>query len=155
MYAGFWQRAGAYLLDGIVGNLIIFVFLFFMAGVDLLVRSIGMDESVRQFVIGSISFVVYLSSNWLYYAVMESSGTQATLGKMAVGIVVTDQEYKRISFGRATVRYFASLLSILIFFIGFIIAGFTEKKQALHDFLAGTYVLKKEAGQAADRPAAS
>jgi uncharacterized RDD family membrane protein YckC len=81
--------------------------------------------------------------NWLYYAIFESSSWQATLGKKALGLEVTDLAGNRISFGRATGRFFAKIISTLILFIGYIMAGFTEKKQALHDILAGTLVIRK------------
>jgi uncharacterized RDD family membrane protein YckC len=81
--------------------------------------------------------------NWLYYALLESSTWQATLGKKALGLEVTDVEGRRISFGRATGRFFAKIISALILFIGFIMAGFTERKQALHDMIAGTLVIRK------------
>jgi uncharacterized RDD family membrane protein YckC len=80
--------------------------------------------------------------NWLYYALLESSFKQATLGKMALGLKVTDMEGKRISFGQATGRYFAKILSGLILCIGYLMAAFTEKKQALHDIIVGTLVVK-------------
>jgi uncharacterized RDD family membrane protein YckC len=76
---------------------------------------------------------------------MESSPKQGTLGKMALGIVVTDMDSRRISFGRATGRYFAKILSGLILGIGFLMVAFTEKKQGLHDILAGTLVVKGSA----------
>jgi uncharacterized RDD family membrane protein YckC len=81
--------------------------------------------------------------NRLYYALLESSTWQGTLGKRALGLEVTDLEGRRISFGRATGRFFAKIISALILWIGFIMAGFTEKKQALHDMIAGTLVIRK------------
>jgi uncharacterized RDD family membrane protein YckC len=74
---------------------------------------------------------------------MESSSKQATLGKLALGIVVTDLNGNRISFGRATGRYFGKIVSGMIFAIGYIMAGFTEKKQALHDMIASCLVVLK------------
>jgi uncharacterized RDD family membrane protein YckC len=74
---------------------------------------------------------------WLYYAVLESSKNQATMGKIAVRIAVTDLHGHRITFSRATLRFFAKVLSILTFFIGFIIIAFTRQKQGLHDIIAG------------------
>jgi uncharacterized RDD family membrane protein YckC len=88
--------------------------------------------------------VVVLSVvQWLYYAIMESSSKQGTLGKMALGLQVTDMQGSRISFGRATGRYFAKIISGAIFMIGYIMAGFTQQKQALHDILAGCLVVKR------------
>jgi uncharacterized RDD family membrane protein YckC len=82
-------------------------------------------------------------AGWLYFAMMESSNKMATLGKMAIGIKVTDLNGNRISFGRATGRYFAKILSGMILMIGYIMAGFTEKKQALHDMIASCLVVMK------------
>jgi len=79
---------------------------------------------------------------WLYEAYFISSPKQATPGKMAMGIVVTDANGTRISFGRATGRYLIKVLISGIFFIGYIVAFFTEKRQALHDIVASTLVVK-------------
>jgi uncharacterized RDD family membrane protein YckC len=93
----------------------------------------------------SILFLVpvILILDWLYFALMESSSKRATLGKMALGIIVTDLEGKRISFGRATGRFFSKILSGIIIYIGFIMVPFTDKKQGLHDMIAGTLVIAK------------
>jgi uncharacterized RDD family membrane protein YckC len=74
---------------------------------------------------------------------MESSSYQGTIGKKILGIKVIDMNGNRISFVKATVRYFSKLLSALIIGIGFLMAGFTNKKQALHDLIAETLVVKK------------
>ncbi len=87
--------------------------------------------------------IVHIAIFWLYFALMESSKFQGTIGKIVLGIIVTDIDGNRISFARATGRYFGKILSGLILFIGYIMAGFTEKKQALHDMMAGTLVWKK------------
>ena len=82
-------------------------------------------------------------ANWLYFASFESSRWQATPGKRALGLFVTDLAGKRVSFARASGRYFGKLLSEFIFFFGFLMAGFTKRKQALHDYLSGCLVLRK------------
>jgi uncharacterized RDD family membrane protein YckC len=79
---------------------------------------------------------------WLYEALMTSSSKQGTLGKMAFGMKVTDMSGARISFGRSTGRFFAKILSGMILNIGYIMAGFTDRKQALHDMIAGTLVVR-------------
>ncbi len=81
---------------------------------------------------------------WLYFAGMESSAKQGTLGKLALGIKVTDTAGMPIGFGRATGRHFGKILSTLIVLIGFIMAGVTERKQALHDLLAECLVVNRE-----------
>jgi len=87
---------------------------------------------------GSV-FVLY----WLYFALMDSSSTQGTLGKMAVGIKVCDMNGQRLSFGHATGRYFAKILSGLTLMVGYVMVAFTEKKQGLHDMVASTLVVRK------------
>jgi uncharacterized RDD family membrane protein YckC len=88
-------------------------------------------------------FAVIAAAGWLYFALMESSSKQGTLGKMALSIMVTDVNGNRITFGRATGRYFGKFLSGLILYIGYIMVAFTEKKQGLHDMIAGTLVVNK------------
>ena len=122
-YAGFWRRFVAWVID-----LVILIVIGFIVNLIL-----------AEWLASTIS--VFLG--WLYFAGMESSTRQATLGKGAMGIFVTDMDGRRISFLRATGRYFAKILSALIFMIGYIMAAFTARKQALHDILASTLVLKK------------
>ncbi|QIG54977.1 RDD family protein [Altererythrobacter sp. BO-6] len=72
---------------------------------------------------------------------------QGTPGKRALGLIVTDLDGGRISPMRAVGRYFAKILSTIILFIGFIMIGFTERKQGLHDMIAGTLVQKANPGE--------
>ena len=88
---------------------------------------------------GSVFEVI---AGWLYFALMESSSSQATIGKMALSLRVTDLSGERVTFGRASGRHFAKWISILTFFVGFMMAGWTAKKQALHDMIAGTLVVR-------------
>jgi Tfp pilus assembly major pilin PilA len=81
---------------------------------------------------------------WLYFALQESSAAQATLGKRALGIKVTDEHAERISFARATGRFFGKIISALIANIVFMLAGWTERKQALHDMMASTFVVFRD-----------
>lgn len=118
-YAGFWKRFAAILIDGIILGVI--------------------NGILGKLSTGYISIL----TSWVYYAVCESSSAQATIGKMVLGIKVTDLDGNRISFGRATGRYFGKMISALILMIGFIMAGFTERKQALHDMIASTLVVNK------------
>lgn len=134
MYAGFWRRFAAWILDGLLLSLVTLPFtLQFDGGVAA--------EAARTSAAGTISTVV----GWLYFALMESSAKQATVGKMALGIIVTDLEGRRLGFGRATGRYFAKILSALILGIGFLMVAFTERKQGLHDMVASCLVVKGEA----------
>jgi uncharacterized RDD family membrane protein YckC len=88
-------------------------------------------------------FAVMVFAAWLYFAGMESSGLQATLGKASMGIYVTDLRGMRASFPRTTIRHWARIVSTLIVFIGYLMAMFTPRRQALHDMLAGCLVLKR------------
>jgi len=127
LYAGFWRRGAAYFMDGLV--------LLIPAWI---IGWVLHDNAV-------LSFVGQLVLYWLYTALLESSATQATLGKKMFGTKVTDLEGGRISFLRASGRYFGMFLSALILGIGFLLAAFTAKKQALHDMLAGCVVVRTEA----------
>ena len=80
---------------------------------------------------------------WLYYALLESSKLQGTLGKVALNIRVTDLGGRRISFARASGRFFGRVLSNLTLGIGYLIQVFTQRRQALHDLLAGTLVVRR------------
>jgi uncharacterized RDD family membrane protein YckC len=141
-YAGFWKRFAAYFIDEIILNFIaIIVILAVAALVGVPMGLSGIDEDfIAPLVVFYFVIIVFLL-NWLYHTVLESSSRQATLGKMAMGIVVTDMEGGRISFGRANGRFWSKILSGLFFSIGYIIAGFTERKQALHDLIAATLVV--------------
>lgn len=130
-YAGFWRRFVASLIDGIV----IWIAFF------LLTYLLGIETMSENFNINPIPNFISILLGWLYYTLMESSVRQATLGKMAIGIVVTDINGGRISFARATGRHFCKILSALILLIGYIMAGFTPRKQALHDMIADCLVI--------------
>ncbi|WP_395330908.1 RDD family protein [Novosphingobium sp. BL-8H] len=141
-YGGFWWRVLAYLID--------FVILYIATIFVMMIFGLGMGSSFMAFqqnpgaVVGYVMLnsLVSLVLNWLYFAVLESSPWQGTVGKLAVGLVVTDVNGNRISFLRATGRYFAKILSGIILCIGYIMVGFTERKQGLHDIIASTLVYK-------------
>ena len=86
---------------------------------------------------------INLLVSWMYFALLQSSAKQATVGKMALNLIVTDLNGDRLTFARASLRYFSKILSSAIFMIGYIMAAFTEKHQALHDLIANTYVIRK------------
>jgi uncharacterized RDD family membrane protein YckC/Tfp pilus assembly major pilin PilA len=131
MYAGFWRRMAAWILD--------FIAIILIIAVWALVLSVIENKQQASLLILFASLLV----PWLYFALMESSSMQATLGKAAVGIQVTDLKGERVGFGRATGRYFGKIPSSLIFNIGFAMAGFTERRQALHDKIANTLIVHK------------
>jgi len=137
-YAGFWKRFCATLVDGIIVNIIASLSGFILG--FILGMLIGSSES-SQALAKILGGILGIAISWLYFASMESSSEQATLGKQALGIKVTNLEGKPISFEQATGRHFAKILSTLILLVGYIMAAFTKKKQALHDILASTLVV--------------
>ncbi len=142
-YGGFWIRFVAVIIDAIVVGLVTGpVSLIIGAALGLAGHAVSMPNEGAQLASFVITFAFSTLANWIYEAAMESSKYQATLGKMALGLKVTDLEGRRISFLRATARHFAKILSGLILMIGFIMAGFTERKQGLHDMIAGTLVVR-------------
>ena len=140
LYAGFWKRFAALVIDYFI---LMAAFLFTSAVIGLLIGSPGGANEESDSVSGIAATVIW----WLYYAIMESSERQATLGKMAVGIKVVDRQGGRISFARATGRHFAKLLSGLILFLGYLMAAFTSRKQALHDMVASCLVVNRAASE--------
>lgn len=140
VYAGFWKRFAAFILD-----YIIVLALAMMAGAVIgLIYGVGAGAPTEDAASG-LGAIAGLLVWWLYYALMESSSKQATLGKMALGIRVVDREGNAVSFARATGRNLAKLLSGMILMIGYLMAGFTSRKQALHDLVAGCLVVNRGA----------
>ncbi len=142
-YAGFWLRLAAYVLDSLLLGLTAGVAVF----MPLMGRgAISADNPWEVYTGTTPQFfalrLLILMIQWVYFALLESSPWQASLGKRMLGLKVTDLEGRRISFGRASARYFCTLLSGFILMIGFIMIAFTQKKQALHDILTGCLVIK-------------
>ena len=134
MYAGFWKRLAAVMLD-----LMILLVPMLVAGV---VVALVTGPKSTATAAADLSTIAVL---WLYFAGMESSRKQATLGKIAFGIRVVDLDGRRISFLRATGRLVAKTLSVLSLFVGFLMAAIPRRKQALHDIVAGCLVVNAEA----------
>jgi uncharacterized RDD family membrane protein YckC len=130
-YAGFWIRFVAYLIDAIILGVISFA-------INLL---IGFPSPFSGEVVSPWQNWLSTLMGFLYFALLESGNMQATVGKRALGLIVTNEKGRRISFLQATGRYFAKILSALILLIGFIMVGWDSKKQGLHDKLAGTLVV--------------
>jgi len=135
-YAGFRKRFSAAIIDGfilaaagfIIGGLAGFIYAY----------RTGTPEGA-----GALGNIVGVILGWLYFALMESSSKQGTLGKIALGIKVTDLSGNAISFGRATVRHLGKILSTIILLAGYLMVAFTAKKQGLHDMIAGCLVVNK------------
>ncbi len=101
-----------------------------------------MDEKQWEKLGEAIGQIMFLPAWLVYYILLESSSWQATLGKKALGMKVVTPDGGRPSFGRVAGRNTAKILSFLLLLIGFVMAGFTERKQGLHDLLANCLVVR-------------
>jgi uncharacterized RDD family membrane protein YckC len=139
LYGGFWRRFIAILIDTVVldvGAGIVFTGAYAVLGNPM--TDDGGIQPVYLFL-----YLLFGVASWLYFTLMESGPAQATLGKQALSIKVTDMDGKRIGFGRANGRFFAKLISYMIpLGIAFMMAGWTRRKQALHDMIASTLVIR-------------
>lgn len=139
VYAGFWLRFAAYLIDTVILSLV-FVPVGFVLGIVMAATDNARDPDLMVVFNGLINLASFVAG-WLYSSLLESSSWQGTVGKKLCGLRVTDMDGYQISFGKATGRYFGKILSSLICLVGFIMVAFTEKHQGLHDLLAGTLVV--------------
>jgi uncharacterized RDD family membrane protein YckC len=148
-YGGFWRRLWSHMIDRFILGVVFMPVGFMVLAPMMATESIGWTDTdlpaeAITTLLGATLAVVFLAllGSWLYYALMQSSSRQATLGQMALGIRVTDLEGRRVSFARASGRYFATVLTGLTFGIGYLIMLFTTRKQTLHDLVARTLVLR-------------
>lgn len=161
VYAGFWRRFAASVIDwavlGCVANQLYWwvvnlvywwvvnqVYLWRFAIHARIVFDLR-PESYEQakLIAYVISIPLLIVIKWSYFAGLESSPLKATIGKICLGIYVTDLDGKRISFARATGRHFGKAVSAIMLLVGFLMAGLTQEKQALHDIMAACLVLRK------------
>ena len=155
-YAGFWKRALAFFIDSLVLSIpmtIVYALILVPLGMAFArvvsnnpepSHDIIMSLMIRYFFSMGLIWLLTIVGGWLYFTLMESSKHQATLGKKALGIKVTGAQGERISFARATGRFFGKMISGMTLYFGFYMAGFTQKRQALHDLLANTFVIDKK-----------
>lgn len=143
-YAPVWRRFLASLIDISVVLLVVLpgVIAFFWV-VELVTGLLGVDRESGRFLAGIAAVLLGLIGDWLYHARMQSSPKQATYGKQFMGLKVTGLGGEPITFGQATGRHFAKFLSTFALLVGFFIAAVTRKKQALHDMVAATLVVRR------------
>ncbi|MEN8250281.1 MAG: RDD family protein [Bacteroidota bacterium] len=145
-YAGFWLRFLAFFIDTIIILLLQLILLLPFFGFIGYEMSITGLEDLNKEIIFTLAFgyyVTFMIISWLYFALFHSSSKHATPGKMIVGIRVCHAHKRDLSFSRTSLRYVSKYFSFGILLIGFIIVAFTPRKQALHDFIANTIVIKK------------
>jgi uncharacterized RDD family membrane protein YckC len=145
VFAGFWRRLWAAVLDGILLNIALLPISFMLSlpampalNEDELSPE-GLATLLGTYMTGMLAGVVI---GWLYFALLESSPKRATVGKMMLGLQVCDLGGGRLTFARATGRHFASYVSNITLSIGYLMVLFTAKRQALHDIMAGTLVVR-------------
>lgn len=131
-YGGFWARFLAYLVDSVI----FFTLLFVLAAVGAFLGPLGILLIGAACLVGPI----------LYWGVMQASARQATFGKSLLGMKVTDADGQRMSLVRSLARELAKYVSAIPLMLGFILAAFTGRKQALHDMIASTVVMRESRG---------
>lgn len=157
-YIGFFRRAIAFIIDSLIAAIIPAIICIPM--MLSVANNTNMDTNTEAGMLTLFSLaavyilwqILGLVSFWLYFALLESGHHQATWGKRLVGIKVVDYKGNRITFARATGRLFAKFLSYATLYIGFIMAGTTRRKRALHDYIAQTYVVRKNFQPGDDLP---
>jgi uncharacterized RDD family membrane protein YckC len=140
-YGGFWLRFIASLIDSVI-----LTGIYYAIAISYTLAQKGNVSAMNPLLMLKeviwwqiISFLI----TFLYFTIMESGGSMGTFGKMVMGLMVTDEKEQPISFPRAMARYFSKYISDLTLFIGYIMIGFTKKKQGLHDMIAGTLVVRR------------
>ena len=137
-FGGFWRRWAAAFIDGIV--------LFFPQAIARVALNLPLfatgesSDAVAELLVSVGTLVMY----WLYSSLLESSARQATLGQQLLGLQVMDLEGRRISFARATARYFGQILSALICGVGYLFNLWTSRRQMLHDLIAGCVIVRPD-----------
>ncbi|HXJ13185.1 MAG TPA: RDD family protein [Candidatus Limnocylindrales bacterium] len=153
-YAGFWLRVVAALIDSVIMSLalgVLLIPLFLLTGMEVhiieMVQHHGQPDPA--FIISLVAMILVFAligvlAQWLYHAYLESGERQGTWGKQALGIYVTDLIGQPVTFGRASGRFFAKIVTGMVpIGLGYIMAGFTERRQALHDMIASCLVLRR------------
>jgi uncharacterized RDD family membrane protein YckC len=153
-YAGFWLRVLAYFIDTIVLGVFAVPILIggaMLLGIGGMIEGLphnqdpfsnGMPPAFALFLMLCVG--LGLLGTWLYFAILESSEWQGTAGKKVLGLIVTDLAGQRVTFARASGRHFAKIVTSFIpLGIGYAMAGFTQKRQALHDMIASCLVLRR------------
>jgi uncharacterized RDD family membrane protein YckC len=153
-FAGFWLRVAAAIVDGVIVSValgVLLVPLFLLSGLGTTIGALTQNHGRPDpaIFIGLIGLILILTGisvlvQWLYHAYLESGERQGTWGKQVLGLYVTDLMGNPITFGHASGRFFAKIVTGMIpLGIGYIMAGFTERKQALHDMIASCLVLRR------------
>jgi uncharacterized RDD family membrane protein YckC len=142
-FAGFWLRALAYLFDTVLISLVFGLLASFYPNTFIKFPDAASTSLTSLPQLTPIAFAITITATWFYYTMFEASAWQATPGKRILRLYVTGLNGQRMTFARAAARNLAKIISSLTFLVGYLVAGFTEKKQALHDILASCLVLRR------------
>jgi uncharacterized RDD family membrane protein YckC len=142
-FAGFWLRAVAYLFDTILISLVLGLIASFYPATFIKFPDAAAPSLTALPQLTPIAFAITMTATWFYYTIFEASVWQATPGKRVLRLYVADLNGQRPTFARAAGRNLAKIISSLTFLVGYLVAGFTERKQALHDILASCLVLRR------------
>ena len=144
-YSGFWRRFIAFLIDKIILLIPLFFIMLIILYLSTTPENLSDNNYTEKLIIYYLfSYLIIIILNWLYFSFMESSKYQASLGKLIMGIKVVDIHGKRLSFEKASNRFFATTISYLTFYVGFLMVGFTQNKQTLHDILTNCLIIKNK-----------
>jgi uncharacterized RDD family membrane protein YckC len=139
-FAGFWIRAGAFLVDKAFLWLVIFILAQIMH--PELVDTTSKEEMEKMREVYNELFIAAFLFSAAYEIILTASPLQGTLGKKAFGLIVVDKDAKRLTIIRSIIRHLGKMLSEFILGIGYLMAAFHDRKRALHDIIADTYVVK-------------
>src|SRR5690606_1756034 len=150
-YAGFWLRVVAFVIDSIVLSVLYLLVIIPLYDALLPPAAIAIDPDrpaqgqslFDQVLKPDVSLLILIVVAIVYYAIMEASRHQGSLGKLALELKVTDAQGGRLSFSKSVLRNASKLLSAALLLLGYLAAAFTRRKQALHDLIAGAFVLKR------------
>lgn len=153
-YAGFWLRFVAVIIDAIivgVAQSLIIVPILGVMGFNFATNLQNGDMTEAETVGMIAGMMATMGTTMLisgiigiiYYVLMETSKYQGTIGKIALGLKVTDMNGDKLDISKSLIRNLGKIISGIILYVGYMMAGFTEKKQALHDIIANTLVVKK------------
>ncbi len=142
-FAGFWLRAVAYLIDTVFISLVFGLIASFYPSTFIKFPAAASTSPFSLPQLTPAALAITMTATWFYYTLFEASIWQATPGKRIMRVYVADLNGQRLTFARAAARNAAKIISSLTFLVGYLVAGFTEKKQALHDILANCLVLRR------------
>ena len=142
-FAGFWLRAVAYLIDTVLISLVLGLIASFYPSIFIKFPDSVPTSLTSLPQLTPVALAITITATWFYYTMFEASAWQATPGKRVLRLYVADVHGQRVTFARAAARNLAKIISSLTFLVGYLVAGFTERKQALHDILSGCLVLRR------------